>query len=199
MMKKIVLAGLATLALAVIPGTAQAAPIVGEISFGGTGDPVPPTSSWYNSEGVEFNNPWVVVGGNGAYAGLFGSLTTFTDFNWGNGTGPSNVALSQTIWEFTSGMVTYRLTAGTITNISRGTVANDNISVVGNGTLEIVGGMTNFDPTPGTFSFTAGFTPGGAPNLSFSADDSDVPEPASMALLGLGLLGAGVARRRSRR
>jgi hypothetical protein len=107
-----------------------------------------------------------------------------------------NVPLSQTIWTFVSSGLTYTLTAGAVTNIDRGSLVNDNVSVNGSGTLTITG----FDPTPGTWNFTGGFT-GAQANLSFSsAPVPAVPEPASMMLLGSGLIGlAGAARRRFRK
>jgi len=51
----------------------------------------------------------------------------------------------------------------------------------------------------GTFSLVDYYTGGGSYTLSISlVDDTDVPEPAALALFGLGLVGAGMARRRKR-
>src|SRR5687768_9050503 len=66
--------------------TTFAAPITGGIMFGGQGDPVGDTE-WADSTGVDFDNPWLVVGGTGDYSGLFAQQATFTDFNWGAGSG----------------------------------------------------------------------------------------------------------------
>ncbi|MEM9387874.1 MAG: PEP-CTERM sorting domain-containing protein [Pseudomonadota bacterium] len=62
------------------------------------------------------------------------------------------------------------------------------ISLEGRGTFTAPG----FDPTPGVFRFSA---QDAGMNFSFSASQASVPEPAPLALIGLGIVAMGLRRR----
>lgn len=67
------------------------------------------------------------------------------------------------------------------------------LTINGTGTLH----LTGFDATPGTWSFTTQVVNGqAARNLTWSANTAAVPVPGVLALMGMGLLGAALSRRR---
>ena len=125
-----------------------------------------------------------VTAGSGSFAGTIGSLVNFHNFNF------SPLGSQTTLWSFVSGGINYALKMTTANVVSQN---SNQINLTG-GAILTATGSTNFAPTIGSFQFTAN-----ASGSSFSYSSSaQVPEPASLALFGIGILGIGFSQIRRR-
>lgn len=194
-MKRMLVASAVVLAMiAMAPLGASAAPITGEIQIGpapgGGGVQATGGTAWATATGVDFQTATV-----GPYAGFEGAVSSATDdFT-------PYTALGVDFFDFTfnpfpGGGVTplWQIGAAQFNLDTLGSVSQDatSIEIKGTGTFLFPG----YDPTPGTFEFTSQTAGGSGPTFSFSTSNVAVPEPASLALFGLGLFGAAVAARR---
>ena len=187
--KMIMICGLVLALTATMALSAGATMITGDISFSGT-------TTFDNTnlnDATEFTSfSYVVVSGTGGI-GDYGSVTAGTSVTFsafGFRAPNEETATSFKLWEFTSDGVTYSFYA-TTTSIVVSYSNSGNIVIEGSGYAT----KSGYDDTPGTWSITANSA--GA-TASFSSSATAVPEPATILLFGLGIVGLAIFGRRKR-
>lgn len=189
----------AAVAAAMTFGAAQAdaAHITGEFTMDDVGGFTHNGTSLGNATAIDFAPSG---GGTGNFtvqsSGIFGDFATLLsggesgtikDLTFNLFTGPI-----ASFWTIDLGAVDITFDLESLTIDGQGTTAAGGFLVLsGAGTLEVTG----YDPTPGTWIFTANE---GRASVTWQATSiaEDVPAPAAMGLLGLGLIGLGAAARR---
>lgn len=179
------------ISLLIMSGSAAAIAITGTINIGGGSKVI---NNGATSTGINFNCG-AACGGSvnmfppptGTFAGLGGLSTqsgnlTLSNFLY------SNIP-SQTIWQIDYNGLLYSFNLNAVSVVSGNSGNFSLLTLAGGGFFNITnsdGSNAGYTSTPGTWHYSQS-------GASFSSQS--VPEPGTIALLGLGLVGIGVARR----
>jgi len=178
-MKRVALGILALAMAAVVTPSAMANPITGKAVVDGI--------DTYTMTGITFSNPGFVFTANASLMPVLHQFINLDDFTFGN-------ALHETMFNVAEGTTDFTMTVLSAM-VQPGTTSTF-LNVKGTGIMT----ETGFDPTAYDFTLTS-TTLGGVTGYGITlVPASAVPEPASLLLLGSGLLGFAVLLfRRARR